>query len=108
MLHGMGIRLVLVLGAQPQIDRYIIAQKGSPPKFASGYEHSIKLCGDQVPSNTAFVYLPLLQAACLLNATLHHFRYFRDDVTVNFLSFGVSHVSMVWCLQLQVTSKSTM
>jgi hypothetical protein len=36
MLHGMGIRLVLVLGAQPQIDRYILAQTGRPATYASG------------------------------------------------------------------------
>jgi hypothetical protein len=36
MLHGMGIRLVLVLGAQPQIDRYILTHSGRPPTYASG------------------------------------------------------------------------
>jgi hypothetical protein len=43
MLHGMGIRLVLVLGAQPQIDRYILTHTGKPPNFASGCGYG-KLC----------------------------------------------------------------
>jgi amino-acid N-acetyltransferase len=37
MLQGMGVRLVLVLGAQPQIDRYL-RQRGREPQFVSGYE----------------------------------------------------------------------
>jgi amino-acid N-acetyltransferase len=36
MLHGMGIKLVLVLGALPQINRFV-RMRGREPRFVSGY-----------------------------------------------------------------------
>jgi hypothetical protein len=36
MLHGMGIRLILVLGAVPQINQFV-RLRGKEPQFASGY-----------------------------------------------------------------------
>ena len=70
MLHGMGIRLVLVLGAQPQIDGYLLSHTGRAPTFASGYATTSRLFCVCVKRNSSASELPQRGAWC----AMHHLR----------------------------------
>lgn len=47
MLHGMGIRIILVLGAVPQINRFV-RLRGKEPQFQAGYRITDELSMEAV------------------------------------------------------------
>lgn len=66
MLHGMGIRVVLVLGAVPQINRFV-RLRGKEPRFKAGYRITDELSMEAVmeaAGSNRILFEALLSKVC--------------------------------------------
>lgn len=66
MLHGMGIRIILVLGAVPQINRFV-RLRGKEPQFRAGYRITDELSMEAVmeaAGSNRILFEALLSKVC--------------------------------------------